>query len=225
MNGSVVFDLDGTLVHSAPDLHAAANRMLRSFERPQLSLKIIISFIGNGVPKLVERCLLATGDARSLPEAIDLFHDLYSANLSTLTRPYPGVIDTLEALQAAGRRMGICTNKPEQAARQLCDDLDLSKYFTTILGGNSLAVRKPNPAPLHEAMARLGAGPDNCLYVGDSVIDFRTAEAARLPFAFFEGGYQPVPIKGVGRHRSFDDWANFLPLIPDVFQSGPTARS
>lgn len=220
MSRALIFDLDGTLVHSAPDLHAAANRMLKSYDRATLNLKTIISFIGNGVPKLVERCLLATGDARILPEAIDLFHDLYSANLTTLTRPYAGVIDTLDALLEAGQPMAICTNKPEQAAQQLCDDLDMSKYFTTILGGNSLAVRKPDPAPLLEALARLDGHADNCLYVGDSVIDFRTAEAAKLPFAFFEGGYQPMPIKGVERHVSFKDWTEFLPLISGAARSG-----
>lgn len=225
MTQALIFDLDGTLVDSAPDLHAAANRMLKAHGREALSLKTVISFIGNGIPKLTERCLLATGDARDLTAAVDLFYDVYSANLSTLTRPYSGVVDMLDQAQAAGCSMAICTNKPIQVAQQLCDNLDLSKYFTAVIGGNSLAVRKPNPAPLLEAVRLLGADVGSSLFIGDSITDFRTAEAAKLRFAFFQGGYQPLPIKGIERHVSFADWSRFWSVISGGDRSGSKALS
>jgi len=222
---ALIFDLDGTLVHSAPDLHAAANLMLKAHGREPVSLKTIISFIGNGVPKLVERCLLATGDARDLSGAVDLFHDLYLANLTTLTRPYPGVMEALDQARTAGHRMAICTNKPHQAARQLCDNLDLSQFFDVVIGGDSLAQRKPRPEPLFEAVRQLGPDRADSLYVGDSITDFRTAEAASLRFAFFQGGYQPLPIKGIEQHLSFADWSDFLPAIAGGVRSGLKART
>ncbi|MCX8227857.1 MAG: HAD hydrolase-like protein, partial [Sulfitobacter sp.] len=110
----IIFDLDGTLIHSAPDLHAAVNVTLNALGREALDLPTIISFIGNGVEKLVERSLDATGgyDAPLHETALDLFLKSYNQNMTTLTRPYPGVLAALRTFQDAGIPMGICTNKP-----------------------------------------------------------------------------------------------------------------
>ena len=185
--------------------------MLQSYDREPLSLATITSFIGNGVPKLVERCLSATGDARARGPAVDLFYDLYSANLATLTRPYPGVTEFLERAKSEGHKLAICTNKPEAAAEELCHQLNLLTYFEAVIGGDTLRVRKPDPAPLFEAIKRVGGERATSMFVGDSITDFRTAEGAGQPFAFFSGGYQPVPIKGCERHFNFDDWRKVTP--------------
>ena len=201
---AVIFDLDGTLVHSAPDLHAAANVMLRALGRNDVSLDQVMSFIGNGVPKLVERCLDATGGPAG--KALDLFTKAYAADLTTLTKPYPGVRAALAQIDLP---MAICTNKPEAAARELCQDMDLG--FEVVIGGDSLDVRKPAKEPLLAACAAFGVEPDACLYVGDSSVDFQTAQAAELPFAFFSGGYQFSPIEGLDPARCFANWDEFVP--------------
>ncbi|MFV2035314.1 MAG: phosphoglycolate phosphatase [Halocynthiibacter sp.] len=191
----VVFDLDGTLVDSAPDLCAAANRMLAGLGAPALSLDQVISFIGNGVPKLVERCLAA----RALPaacqtEALGAFSRFYAADLATLTRPYSGVTDMLEKLQGARIKMAVCTNKPESAARRLCSIMGLSQFMAAIVGGDTLSVRKPEAAPLLHVIQMLELTTQDVLYVGDSETDYLTARAANVRFAFFSGGYQKAVI-------------------------------
>ncbi|WP_186766598.1 phosphoglycolate phosphatase [Puniceibacterium confluentis] len=194
---TVVFDLDGTLVHSAPDLHAAANRMLADLGRGPLELETVIGFIGHGVEALVRRCLRHVGeDPESLARALALFHAHYARDLTTLTRPYAGVIELLTQLEAGGMALGICTNKPEKPARDLCQALDLERFFPVIFGGDTLEVRKPDPAPLRHVIASLQGTAPETLYVGDSETDYLTARRGGVRFAYFEGGYQRTEIAG-----------------------------
>ncbi len=194
---TVVFDLDGTLVHSAPDLHAAANRMLADLGQGPLELETVIGFIGHGVEALVRRCLRHVGqDPQDLGRALALFHAHYARDLTTLTRPYPGVVDLLTQLQDSGLALGLCTNKPEKPARDLCHALDLERFFPVILGGDTLEVRKPDPAPLRHVIEALGGMVPETLYVGDSETDYLTARRGGVRFAYFEGGYQRTEIAG-----------------------------
>ncbi|SNR75993.1 phosphoglycolate phosphatase [Puniceibacterium sediminis] len=194
---TVVFDLDGTLVNSAPDLQAAANRMLGDLGHGPIELETVIGFIGNGVEMLVRRCLRHVGqDPQDLGRALALFQGYYARDLTTLTRPYPGVLTLLETLREAGLVLGLCTNKPEKPARDLCQSLDIDKFFQVILGGDTLAVRKPDPAPLRHVVAALGGTAPETLYVGDSETDYLTTRRAGIRFAYFEGGYQRTPIAG-----------------------------
>ena len=196
---TVVFDLDGTLIDSAPDIHAAANRMLADMGQPDLPLETIIGFIGNGVKVLVERCLAHLDLARSdadVAEALGDFMAYYNADLTTLTRPFPGAEDLLSDLGRRGIKMGVCTNKPEQPARLILSRMGLADHFAAVIGGDSLGQRKPEPAPLLATIAELGGAPERTLYVGDSETDYRTALNAGVPFAYFEGGYQRRPIEG-----------------------------
>lgn len=201
---AVVFDLDGTLIDSAPDIAAAAAIMLREIGRPALDLSRIVSFIGNGVPKLVERCLDATGgrDEAGFRDALARFRRAYDADPATLTRPYPFVPETLAALAEAGFALGVCTNKPEAPSRAILAALGLDRRFAAVIGGDTLPVTKPDPAPLREAVARLGGGP--ALYVGDSETDEATAQAAGLPFLFFTGGYRKKPAEAFEAEFAFD---------------------
>ncbi|MGY9046021.1 hypothetical protein P775_25100 [Puniceibacterium antarcticum] len=194
---TVVFDLDGTLVHSAPDLQAAANRMLADLGHDPIDIEVVISFIGNGVEALVRRCLRHVGhDPQELSRALEMFHAYYARDLTTLTRPYPGVVPLLEQLQEGGFALGLCTNKPEKPARDLCQALDLERFFPVVLGGDTLEVRKPDPAPLRHVIAALGGTGPETLYVGDSETDYLTARRAGIRFAYFDGGYQNTEIAG-----------------------------
>lgn len=211
MRARIVFDLDGTLIDSAPDIQGVANRMLAP-HGAQITLAQTHSFIGNGVGVFITRMLDATGLPHALhAELLPAFKNAYLTAVHQ-TQPYAGVPDVLEGLQAKGHPLGICTNKPLAPCMAVLDHLALTPYFATFWGGDSLAVSKPDPAPLHAAFAALGKeGP--CLYVGDSEVDAQTAQAAGVPFLLFSKGYRKTPVAEIPHTASFDDFAAFPALV------------
>ncbi|MEM8812821.1 MAG: phosphoglycolate phosphatase [Pseudomonadota bacterium] len=207
---AIVFDLDGTLVDSAPDMHHAASRMLAERCLPGVSLAQVVSFIGNGVPKLVERCLDAANVAADDPfrsEALVRFRALYADEPTERTRPYPGVPDLLQDLRTRGQPLGICTNKPVDLAHEVLQRLELAAAFDCVIGGGSLAVLKPDPAPLYSCLEVLNAPVDGALFVGDSETDAATARAAGVSFALYSGGYRKSPVEAFDGAFVFDDFA------------------
>jgi phosphoglycolate phosphatase len=205
---AIIFDLDGTLIHSAPDLHSAANATLNALGRETLDLPTVISFIGNGVEKLVERSLNATGGYNTplRQAALDLFLKSYNQNMTTLTRPYPGVVSALHAFRDTGVPLGICTNKPTKPAQEICDSLYLTQFFTVIAGAEDGHAKKPDPAPLLGCIKDLSVQPSETLYVGDSTIDWFTARNADVPFRLFSKGYLNAPLADLPMADRFDDW-------------------
>lgn len=206
---AIVFDLDGTLIHSAPDLHAAANVALIAEGRPTLDLETITSFIGDGVEKLIERCLAATGGVSDLnrSSALSKFLSAYSADMTTLTRIYPGADDCLQRLRDADVPLAICTNKPGKPAKAICNALDLARYFDLISGAEAGIPKKPDPAPLLDVVARLDISPSEVLYVGDTLVDYQTSQNADIAFRLFSGGYLNSPIAGLTAAQIFDHWS------------------
>lgn len=207
---ALVFDLDGTLIHSAPDLQLSANEALEALGRPPLDLPTIVSFIGNGIETLMRRCLEATGGADDAQReaAIRIFLDVYAENVTTHTRPYQGVVAALEHFASHGIRLGICTNKPTEPARNVCERLDLARYFDVIVGAQEGQPKKPDPASLLTCLSALGATRDTALYVGDSTVDYHTALKAEVPFRLFSGGYLNAPLPDLRASDRFDDWAD-----------------
>ncbi len=205
---AIIFDLDGTLIHSAPDLHAAANATLNALGRDDLDLATVISFIGNGVEKLVERCLDATGgyDLPLRQTALDWFLTFYNQNMTTLTRPYFGVVSALQVFLDAGIPLGICTNKPTQPAQEICDRFELTQFFEVIAGAEDGLAKKPDPASLLACIRELGVRPSEALYVGDSTIDYFTARNAAVPFRLFSEGYLNAPLPDLPDADRFADW-------------------
>lgn len=207
---AIIFDLDGTLIHSAPDLQNAMNNALEKLGRDTLELGTIISFIGNGVEKLIARSLAATG--ASSPDlqnkALALFLEFYEAHSVAQTRPFPGVVAFLKKLKERDVSLGICTNKPTEPARKICDALDLSDFFDVISGAEPDQPKKPDPSPLLNCAAALGATPDQTLYIGDSDVDSMTALNANITFAFFTGGYLNGPLAAPGPAYRFSDWSD-----------------
>ena len=212
---AIAFDLDGTLVDSAPDLHAAANRMLAEFGRPALTLPQVTGFIGNGVPKLVERCLAATGGVATFDDALARFRAHYDAAPADMTRPWPGVLDAARALAAAGHPLGICTNKPEGPARKLLSLLGMDGLFGAVIGGDTLPEHKPQPEPLLRCIAEIGGDPARALYVGDSETDADTAANAAIPFALFTEGYRKRPVEAFDAVLAFEDWSDLTAFVAD----------
>lgn len=215
---TVVFDLDGTLVHSAPDIHAAANALLAEEGVAPLSLDTIISFMGNGVPTLMKRM----GEACNLPAdahdaRVKRFLQIYKAAPSALTRPYPGVVDLLESLSAKNMQLAVCTNKPSAPAKAILRDLGLDHYFALVLGGDALPVRKPDPAPLLHVFDELGA--TERLFVGDSEVDAETASRAKAPFALFSGGYRKTPVAQLYHDYAFDHFDQLTTAISRIIEA------
>ena len=205
---TVIFDLDGTLIHSAPDLQAAVNIVLNSLGRRSLELQTIVSFIGDGVEKLVERSLQETGVLTDVihQKALEVFLESYAQNMTPLTHPYPGVVRVLDELHAAGIRLGICTNKPTGPAREICDQLGLARFFDVIVGAEPGQAKKPDPSSLLRCIAKLEGKRASSIYVGDSAVDYETAINAKVPFRLFSGGYLNTDLPTLSVENRFSAW-------------------
>jgi phosphoglycolate phosphatase len=130
----------------------------------------------------------------------------YDANMTTLTRLYPGVRPTLQRLRDQGVVLAVCTNKPQAPARAICDALDLTPLLSVITGATDALPKKPNPDMLLHTLAEMGCAPADALYVGDSMVDLNTAKHASVPFHLFAGGYLNAPMPDLPASRVFDDW-------------------
>lgn len=191
MTKLAVFDLDGTLVDSAPDIHAALDRMAAARGLPPYGLAEVIGMIGDGVKVLVERALAARGQDFD-PAALDAFTADYTANAATLTRLFDGIPEALDALRHQGWRLAVCTNKPEAAARELLGALGLLDRLAALGGGDSFPVRKPDPRHLLETIAAAGADPQGAVMIGDHRNDVMAARGAGIPCVFVGWGYGPL---------------------------------
>jgi phosphoglycolate phosphatase len=224
---ALLFDLDGTLADSVPDLAAAVNGLLAELGRPALSLAQVTAMVGDGTTALVERALAASGAADTpLPTALDRFLALYEADPTRLTRPYPSVPAVLDELAAVGWRLAVCTNKPERATRAVLAGLDLERYFTVVLGGDSGPTRKPDPGPLLSALGRLGSAPGRAAMIGDHRNDVAAAHAAGMPVVFARYGYGAATLDGLTPDATIDRFAE-LPRALRLIgrrRSAPSAR-
>ncbi len=206
----IVFDLDGTLIDSAPDIQGVANGVLAP-HGAEISLAQTHEFIGNGVDVFVTRMCAATGlpDTQHAAFVAQFKHGYLTA--FSLTQVYAGVVEVLEALGTAGHSLGICTNKPLAPCHAVLDHMDLTRFFRVIVGGDTLRVNKPDPAPLDSAFDGLGDGPR--IYVGDSEVDAETAQRAGVPFLLFSEGYRKTPVARIPHDMVFSSYAALPALI------------
>ena len=206
----VVFDLDGTLADTAPDLAAALNHALERLGRPGLDPASVGHLVGHGARALQRKGLAARGDADEalVDEGFPHFIDHYAANVCVGTKAFPGVEAALDALQARGVRTAVCTSKVERLTHLLLDALGWSARFDAVVGGDTLPVRKPDPAPLHEAIARAGGG--RAIFVGDSITDADTARAAGIPFVAVSFGFSDRPVSELGAERVIDHYVELV---------------
>ena len=224
---AILFDLDGTLVDSVPDLAAAANTLLGELGRPPLSLAQVTGMVGDGAAKLVERALAASGVTDAPPSRVlDRFLALYEADPTRLTRAYDGVSQVLDQLAAAGFRLGVCTNKPERATRAVLSGLRLERYFPVVLGGDSGPTRKPDAGPLCTAVERLGSQPGSAAMIGDHRNDVAAARAAGMPVIFARYGYGAATLRDLAPDAFIDRFTELPEAIRLIWQSrsGPSAR-
>ncbi len=204
---AVVFDLDGTLVDSAPDLCALVNEMLAELGRPGLELAEVMPMIGDGSRALLERGLRASGGVPPTVDLDALFAEFLRRYARLPVRPdqvYAGVVAALEELATAGVRLGVCTNKPQVPTDRLLTALGLARFFGAVIGGDALPVRKPDAGHLRAVLARLGVDTAPAAMVGDSRTDLLTARAAGVPCVLLSCGYTPVPARELGADRVID---------------------
>lgn len=189
----VMVDLDGTLIDTAPDLAAAANRMLEELGRPAHEPRLVATWIGNGVPRLVKRALTGTmdgePDAALFERALAAFDRHYGEHVSDLSTPYPGMFTGLERLSNRGYALACITNKAARFTTPLLRNLKLDGFFQLVLSGDTLAKHKPDPLPLRHACEFFGITPDHGVLVGDSVNDVQAARAAGMPVICVPYGY------------------------------------
>jgi phosphoglycolate phosphatase len=190
MTWTILFDLDGTLVDSVPDLHAALDRLMAMQGLPGFARAEVTAMIGDGIQALVTRALAARGRAFD-PAALTVFAADYGAHAAVATRPFAGVPEVLDRLAAAGHRLAVCTNKPEAPARSLLASLGLLGRFAAVGGGDSFAVRKPDPGHLLATLAAAGGDPAQAVMIGDHRNDVLAARGAGLPCLFAAWGYGP----------------------------------
>src|SRR5512132_1971258 len=186
---ALVFDLDGTLVDSLPDLRAALNEMLRGLARRELSADEVRRMIGDGTHALVGRALRATGEIVDLENQHQRFLDFYEAAPTRLSRLYPDVATTLRSLIGLGARLAICTNKQQIATFAVLEGFNIAKYFEVIVGGDVVRFRKPDPRHLLAALEQLGTRPEEAVMVGDSENDYAAGRGAGAAVILMRYGY------------------------------------
>lgn len=210
---TVAFDLDGTVADTSGDLAAALNHALTAMGRPPVPLADVLTMIGHGTRALLQRGLAATGavDEALVAQGYPLLMRYYEDHICDETRAYPGLEAAMDALAARGVRLALCTNKPERVTRPLVDALGWKHRFAAIVGGDTLAVAKPDPAPLRMAIARAGGAP--AVFVGDSIVDMQTARAAGVPGIAVSFGFADRPVDQLGASATIDHFDELVGLL------------
>jgi len=214
----ILIDVDGTLVDSVPDLAFCVDAMQQQLGLPKRGEAAVRNWVGNGVERLVERAL--TGELDGKPDAADferaypVFLDLYAENTSQRSCLYPGVREALDLLKANGYPLGCVTNKAAQFTEPLLADLGVADYFSIIISGDTLPVKKPDPGPLLHAAAHFGTAPEASLMIGDSVSDVTAARAAGFQIVCLGYGYNHGDdIRDAHPDAVIDTMTELLPLL------------
>lgn len=197
---AVLFDLDGTLVHSLPDIAESLNALFAENGWSGFEPDSVGKLVGGGIPKLIERALKARDISCDPDEHQRLsarFRDIYGPRAARLSRPFPGVIDFLDSLRSKDIALGVVTNKVEDISRSMLDELGLAGYFGAVVGGDTLSTKKPEPETVLEALSRLKASPEKAVLIGDSPADAGAARNAGIPVILVSFGYTQVPVREI----------------------------
>ena len=219
----LLFDLDGTLIDSVPDLALSVNQMLTSLGMNTYPINDIRSWVGNGAAVLTKRALSGSINIKAdlnadfVEKALATFLDYYQQNVCVDTTVYPNVANTLAALHNSGYQMVIVTNKPEQFVRPILEKLGLNTYFSMIVGGDSLSKRKPDPMQLHYVCEQLKVSESQCIMIGDSKNDIHAAVAANMDSIALTYGYNHgEDIHSHGANVVLDDFAELLDVLDTI---------
>jgi phosphoglycolate phosphatase len=219
----VVFDLDGTLVETAPDLIAALNVTLRKEGIPELPLATARNLIGGGARKLIERGLEVAGRECTVAEIDVMMKDFiayYAEHIADLSRPFEGLEAALDALEAKGATFAVCTNKLEWLSKLLMDRLKLSHRFAAICGADTFGIAKPDPSFLRQTVARAGGNMATTIMVGDAGTDVGVARRAGVPVVGVTFGYTETPIEELNPDKIISSMAQLPQAVLELLAEG-----
>jgi phosphoglycolate phosphatase len=221
---TIVFDLDGTLVDTAPDLIDTLNFIFAQEGLPVVPFATARNLIGGGAKAMIERALIQEGRSCSVKELEHLYKAFlihYAAHIADRSRPFPKVEATLEGLAAAGHRLAVCTNKLEWLSMRLLHALKLAQYFAAICGQDTFGMQKPDPEIFRRTVQRAGGEPTRAIMIGDSRTDIATARAANVPVIAVDFGYSDVPIKTLEPDRIIGSYAELPTAIEGLTAERP----
>lgn len=216
---TVIFDLDGTLIDTAPDLTGALNRVLAEEGLPPVDQVATRRMVGRGARALIDAAMSAAGappDQGRLSRLFGRYLAHYQAHIADESVPFDGVRETLEALRSDGARLGVCTNKSFALSENLLEALDMRRYFDAVVGGDTLDVHKPDPGHLLETIRRAGGDPAGAVMVGDSGPDFHAARNAGVPVILVSFGYGDVPAESFGADALVHHYDEMLPAMRNL---------
>lgn len=216
---TIVFDLDGTLIDTAPDLAAATNHVLAHKGLRPVALPEIHPLIGHGSKAMIEAGLRVHGaevEAQELSDLHDMFLEFYAANVAVGSRPFEHIPELIDVLKARGATLAVCTNKVERLSKLLLASLGLDHHFAVIAGRDTFDVFKPDAGHLTQTIAAAGGTPARAVMVGDSDTDITTARNARIPCIAVTFGYTPVPVTQLGPDIIIEHYRDFLPALAKV---------
>lgn len=216
---TIVFDLDGTLVETAPDLVDTLNFVFEREGIPPVPFEEARTFVGHGARAMITRGLDAEGRTVT-PQVLDkLFNDFidyYTAHVADRSYPFPGVIEALDALSERGHRLAVCTNKFEKQSLLLLDALKMKSRFAAIVGQDTFMIAKPDPEVLRRTILAAGGDPAHAVMIGDSETDILTARAAELPVVAVDFGYSQAPVSEYGPDRLISHFAQLSEAIASL---------
>lgn len=219
MTNTLVFDLDGTLVDTAPDLVGTLNAIMADEGIAPLTLDEARHAVGSGARVMIERAIALGGEKpgnHDIDRLFDVFVQRYEARIAEESAPYPGAVAALDAFARAGWRLAICTNKLEGLAQRLMAELGLDERFAAICGQDTFAQRKPDPRALTGTIARAGGDRTRAVMVGDSITDVKTAKAAQVPVVVVSFGYAASPPADLGGDRLIDHFDELWDAVAAV---------
>ena len=222
---TIVFDLDGTLVDTAPDLTNALNDVRTRRGLKPVSIEAIRGCVGHGARVMIEQSLVNAGARGDADQMLAEFLVHYGANIARESRPYPGALAALDRLSAQGARLAICTNKRESLSRLLIQELGIEHQFTALAGRDTFPVAKPHPGHLTGVIALAGGDPSRSVMIGDSDIDLRTAKAASVPAILVSFGYGASPMDGFAPGAVIDHFDELEGHAARLLNGGAATRS
>ena len=215
-DATLIFDLDGTLVDTAPDLVAATNHVLAGLGLPGISEHALRPLVGHGARFMVEHAI-GPGAAKLSEEErkrlLDRFLDYYTRNIAVGSRPFEGTVPALERFRGAGAKLAVCTNKTERISRMLLEAIGMSDLFSAVAGRDTFPVFKPHPDHLLGTIGLAGGDSARAVMVGDSRIDIATAKAAGVPVVAVTFGYTDIPVRELGPDKVIDHYDELEPAI------------
>ncbi|MDB5740559.1 MAG: gph [Alphaproteobacteria bacterium] len=217
MPPALIFDLDGTLADTAPDLLGATNAVLLARGRAELDLTSLRHMVGFGARTLIAQAMEASGapvTEAEMPPLVEIFLSHYRGHIADGSRLFPGVIETLGQLKAGGARLAVLTNKPQELTDPLLPLLGLDGLFAAVYGAGRKLYTKPDPRIFHDVVQECGGGP--AVMIGDSITDLNTARAASVPCVLVSYGFTPVPAKDLGADAVIDEFAQLPDALRDL---------